>query len=253
MRDIIVIQSLQSRGYGLDNIEEALQYEAVEHKPRVLDKEPRKVSINKAKEIYPYGCCSEFVMAYNDISKSANLDQATIEIKGVTRVCDVSVYVALKTLIVQGVSYCREKAEAFYNICRIIMTTPGDTLTRNRVFETLNKYEPEGYFEKELIKALGITLFNESLASLYWVSLCEDLGFYKDAIEKGKAVISESCKTEKDVTKFLNPLYKAAKEDQAFMSQVYKPGANKWLVAMLYYLRDKPEYLNPGNAEGGFA
>lgn len=253
MQDIVVIESLRRRGCGLNNMEEVLQYEAVEHKPRVLDGEPRKVSLSKAKDIQPYGCCSEFVIAYNDIKSTATLEQAAIESKGVTRICDVEVYVALKTLISQGVTFIREKAEACYNLCRVIMTAPGDTLTKARVFDALNKYNTKDYFECELIKALGITLFNESMVSLYWVSLCESTGFYVEAIEEGKKVVAENCETEKDVTKFLSVLYKQAKEDKEFMAKIYKPGANKWLIAMLYHLRDNEKFLEPGNTDGGFA
>lgn len=253
MNDIVVIESLRRKGYGLNNIQEALQYEAIERQPRVLDGEPKKISINRAKDIQPYGCCSEFVMAYGDVKASATLEQAAIEIKGVTRICDVEIYIALKTLISQGVTCICDKAEACYNLCRIIMTTQGDTLTKARVFEALNKYKTDNYYEQELIKALNITLFNESMASLYWVSLCESTGFYVDAIEKGKEVITQNCETEKDVNKFLNEQYKLAKDDKEFMAKIYKPGANKWLTAMLYFLREDDRYLEPGNTDGGFA
>ena len=51
MQDIIVIQNLQRRGVDFSNMQEMLRYEAMERKPRVLDKPPKRITLTKAKEI----------------------------------------------------------------------------------------------------------------------------------------------------------------------------------------------------------
>lgn len=253
MKDIVVIESLRKRGTGLGNMQEVLTYEAIERKPRVLDKAPKRLNFTKATDIQVYGCCSEFVITYNDLKSNISIEQATLDIKGNKRFCDVEVYLALQALIQQGFCNSADKAAACFDVFKIIMTTPGETLTTGRVYNTLKDYQPMNYYAGELIKAIQVCLFNEKLPVLYWINLVEYSGFYATALELGKEVIRENCETEKDVEKFLRPLYKEAKNDKEFIDSLYKPACNKWLIAMLYYLRkEHPEALEPSN-KGGFA
>ena len=255
MKDIVVIESLRKRGAGLQDVQEILQYEAVERKPRYLDKAPKRLSFNKASDIQPYSCYTEFFMHYDYIKESCQqLEQATLDLKGAKRFCDVDVYIALRALINTGVCNTEEKAFACFDLFKIIMMTPGDTLTAGRVKKTLDTYKPANYYAGELVKALYVCLFDEKISVLYWMSLCDISDFYKTAIELGKPIIRKNCETEKDVEKFLRPVYKQAKEDKEFMENVYTPGANKWLIPVLYLLKDEhPEALEPNSSEGGFA
>lgn len=254
MKDIIVIQSLQKRGVGLGDVQEVLRYEAMERKARVLDKAPKRLNLTKSSDIQCYGCCSEFVMCYNDIRDSNKLEQATVNMRGISRFCDVEIYYVLQALIQQGFCKIEDRAAACFDLFRVIITTPGETLTTARVYESLQKYKPLNYYAEELVKGIGIAVYNEKAHVFYWVSLCEYTGFYAKAIEVGKQVIRDNCETEKEVEQFLRPYYKKAKEDEEFMSKVFKQGANKWLIPMLYYLKDThPEVLEPNTSDNGFA
>lgn len=254
MKDIVVIQTLQKRGVGLGDINEVLRYEAVERKPRILDKAPKRLNMTKASDIQSYGCCSEFVMCFNEVKTSSNLEQAVIDLRGVRRYCDVDVYYVLQALIKQGFCMSENRAAACFDVFKVIMTTPGETLTTARVYESIKNYKALNYYAEELIKGINIALYGEKAPVLYWVSLCEYAGFYSKALELGKEVIRKNCESEKEVERFLRPYYKAAKEDKEFMEGVFTQGANKWMVPMLYYLKDKhPEALEPNTSDEGFA
>lgn len=254
MRDIVVIESLRKRGIGLNNMQEVLKYESVERKPRVLDKPPKRLVLTKAVDVKAYGCRAEFIMCYEDKKSSCKRETASLDLKGVVRYCDVDVYLVLQTLIEQGFCKIEERATACFDLFRTIMTTPGETLTVGRVYDALKEYTPTSYYAGELVKAIHVCIFNEKAPALYWMDLCEYTGFYRNAIELGKAVIRDNCETEKDVEKFLRPLYKQAKSDEEFISKIYTAGANKWLIPMIYYLKDThPEVLESNTTGGGFA
>lgn len=254
MKDIVVIQQLQKRGTGLNQVNEVLQYEAIERKPRILDKAPKRLALTKASEINTYGCCSEYIMCYAELKSSTSMLQATIDLRGNKRFCDVELNIALRALIKQGITNIADRAAACFDVFKCIVMAPGDTLTVDRVYNALNVYQPMNYYAGELVKALNVCLYHEKAPVLYWVSLCELTGFYSKAIELGKDIIRKQCETEKDVDRLLRPLYKEAKDDAEFMKSVYKPAANKWLLPMLYLLKDtNPEALEPNATGGGFA
>jgi hypothetical protein len=254
MKDVVVIQSLRNRGVGLSNVQEVLAYEAIERKPRYLDKAPRRLNLTKASDITVFGCYSDFIMHYIEIKKISYLEQAVIDLKGVKRFCDPDVYRVLYVLMREGVCNNLERAQACFDVFKTIITTPGDTLTVGKVYSALAEYQPMNYYAGELVKSIHVCLFNEKAPVLYWFCLCEFSGFYGVAMELGKDIIRENCESEKDVEKFLRPVYKQAKDDKEFMENVYAPGANKWLIPILYLLKDShPEALNPNTKGGGFA
>lgn len=254
MKDIVVIQELQRRGYNFNNVEEVVRYEAVERKPRHLDKAPSKLTFTRATNIQEYGCCSEFIITYNDIMGSSDLDVCYVDLKGAKRLCDKEVFVTLQTLIQRGYTFKEDLASACFDLFRVIIMAPGDVLTRNAVYAALSKYHTDSYYAKELLTAISMCLFGDEAYVAYWVNLCDFTGYYSEAIKLGKDVIASKCTDEKSVNSFLRELYKEAKADKEFMDKVYKPGANKWLIPMLYYLHDEyPEVLDPGNNNGGFA
>ena len=252
MQDIVVIENLRKQGITYNDYDRLLIYEGIERKPRVLDKAPKRLSLQKAQDIKVYGCCSELIMTYNDLKGNIKLEQAVVDLKGVKRFCDVEVYIMLQALILHGITYTAERASACFDVFRVIATAPGDTITVNRVYDALSSYQPTSYQAGEIVKAIYVCLFDEKAPVLYWVSLCEFNGFYPNAIELGKKLIRDNCDTERDVEKFLRPIYKEAKEDTAFMDKLYKPATNKWLIPVLYKLYvEHPEVMETGG-KGGF-
>lgn len=248
MKDVVVVNELRRRGTIANDIKEILKYEAVERKPRVLDKPPKKLNFVKASDITQYGCCSEFILCYNDIKASTDIEQAVVELPGNKRFCDVKVYIALQALITQGYSNSMDRATACFEVFKAIVMTPGDTITVERVKNTLSKYQPNSYYESELVKALQVCILDEKISVVYWVSSCECEGFYSSALELGKEIIRSNCDTEEDVVKFLKPILKDAKQDEEFMSKIYKEAANKFLIPILFMLKDThPEVLDPGS------
>ncbi len=254
MQDIVVVQQLRKRGMNINNMEELLRYEAIEKKPRYLDKPPKRLSLARASSLNPYGCCAEFLMCYADLKKSLSSLTATVDIDGNPRPCDVEVFIALRALISQGYCCIEDRAQACFDVFACIVNSSKEAITLSGVYEAIKNYKSDNYYVKELIKALKVCLYNEKAPVLYWESQCECEGFYQLALSLGSEVIRKNCPTEKDVDKFLKPLYKQAREDKEFMKTVYKPVANKWLIPMLYYLKDShPEALEPGSHGEEFA
>ena len=167
MQDIVVIQSLQERGFDFRNVTEALRYEAPEHLPRILDKPPKRISLRKAKDIPVYGCKQEFIMAYNDLLREVNSDVFSLDFKGNLKYCDKEVFVALQTLITQSLCKTKERAEACFDLFRIISTAPFDTLTLERIYTTLSSYTTTNYYAGQLLEALHVCLFNTDSVILH--------------------------------------------------------------------------------------
>lgn len=254
MQDIVVIDSLRKRGFQFSDIQESLRYEAPEHKPRVWDKPPKRLSIKKVKDVPVYGCKQEFIMLYRELFEETNEDLCSLDMSGTKRFCDKEVYVALQTLIRHSLCYVQEQAEACYELFKEICMAPCDTLTKGKVYDVLVNLKPSEYYAQQVLDALRVCLFGDDNVTLYWTNLADYCGFYKTAIDLGKGVIREKCVNEREVMKFLKENYSLAAKDLDFMHQVYKPGANKYVIAMLYYLKNEhPEALEPGTDKDGFA
>lgn len=251
MRDPIVIQNLQRQGFNFDNVEDLLRYEAVERKPRFLDKEPKRIAVKRAEEAPEFGCKQEFILVYNEISNETNGELFTIDLNRVKRYCDREVFIVLQTLIRQGVSYNKEIATACYDMFRYICTAEFDTVTKERVYQVLQPLRPVGYYGKQIYEALNFCLFGENPVVLYWKDKAKFNGLYKAAYLKGCEVIAEKCATEKDVDSMLRIAIKEAKADTEFMKSIYTQGISKELLGMLYLLKDDEDkkLLNPDSSD----
>lgn len=253
MQDAVVLESLHKKGITLDENNIVL-YESIERKPRVLDKMPSPVAIHKAENIQAYGCANEFVIDYRERKKLFDLPIAWLDVNGVRRSCDVEVFIVLQSLIYQGITYNKDRADACFNMFKLIFMIQEEHVSIGVLNKVLANYKTESYYEQELKKGIRLAVFGGANPEYYWLSLIETNGMYATAMKLGSEVIQENCKEISDVKKFLNPLYREAKEDKEFMSRIYKPAANKWLIAMLWYLKDKnPEALEPGKSSHGFA
>lgn len=249
MQDAVVLQSLREKGIPI-TMENLLPYEAMERKGRVLDKPPKRIKLQNLPERNVYGIRNEFIMRFNDLKSTLTAEVTRIDLRGNTRICDKEVFIALQALIAEGVCYSEEKAQACFELFHTIVMAPGEMLSKSVVFEELNDYKPRDYCAKELLSAIKSCLFNVVGPVLYWINLCNLTGFYPKAVELGKQVIAEKCKTEKEVKDFLTPLYKEARANKSFMKDIYQSGANKWLIAMLWYLHEEhPEVMNPSTGK----
>lgn len=250
MHDVVVVEQLRNRGLISRPYSELLPYEAMERRARILDKPPKQITLSRVGEINPCGTAQKFIMIYNQLVSEGSLEMGTIDIKGAKRYCDVSVFYTLQTLIRLSMGKSLDLVKAACDVFKLIITHPCETLTEGVMYNLLRAYIPMNYYAGELVNGILIAVYKEESVALYWKSLCEFMGFYTDAIEPGMAVIKENCKNEKEVRSFLTKIYKEAKADEAFMSKLYKPAVNKWLVAMLYYLYPtKPELIDLGIPE----
>ena len=179
-----------------------------------------------------------------------------MDIMGRSFECAPEVYCALATLAWQNMHICQERSQACAAIFQqIFMTVQSSSLTTQAVYKTLHEYKTNAYYEKELIKALRVCLFNENETVLYWISMCDTLGFYKTALEVGSEFIKKEGFNNKTLGQWCRATYTEAKADKEFMKQIFTPAANKWLIPVLYKLRaTHPEVMDyTANANDGFA
>lgn len=244
MKDVVVIQNLQKQGFDFQDVDRMLMYEAVERKPRVWDKEPRRVTLKRAKETPTFGCKQEFIIMYNNLLEGTAGELFTIDLGSVRRTCDKQVFVVLQTLIRQSVNYNKSIAENCYELFRIICTIPEDVITIKRVYNALLTTKGMDYWGKQLLEAVRACLFGENPMALYWDAICEFTGLYKECYTRGRDFVVAHFETEKEINTFVRNNYKEAKADKAFMDNTYTDGISKPLIAMLYVLgKDMPEVL----------
>lgn len=236
MHDVVVCEQLRNRGMLSLPYSVLLPYEAMERRARILDKPPKQIALLKAGEISPCGTAQKFVMVYNQLMHANTVDVGIIDILGKVTYCDVSVFYTLQTLIRLSIGKSIDMVTAASNIFRTIITHQCETLTEQVMYTILNKYVPVNFYASELVNGIHIAVYKEDELALLWRTNCEFSGYYMEAIEPGMKVIKEKCHDVKELRAFIMDNYKAAKEDKDFMYRLYKPGANRWLTAMLYYL-----------------
>ena len=255
MKDPVVLQYLQSTGFDVQkNFDQFLIYESIEKKPRILDKEPKRLSLTKLVDVQIFGCCQEFVELYNSQLAENTSPTARIDMQGVAKECDVPVYYVLVTLIHEAVTANESKGLACLELFRLIITAPVEQYDVQSIRKLLDGYRPQSYWEGELYRAIYKCLFDENDLVMYWKSLCEYESMYPAAFAKGRDLILQNCEKTSDIEAFLRPYVKACRDDREFCKP-YGRQVSKWLLAIMYHFKDtNPEVLDPGNiVNSGFA
>lgn len=236
MKDSVVINNLYKRNFDFNDTEKMLMLESIEHKPRYLDKAPKRIVLQRAKEKVEFGCRADFIILFNSVMSEISGDVFTLDLNSVKRYCDKKVYAILQALIRDSISKNKCIADGCYDLFRTIATAQVDTLTEERVYDVLRTLQPTDYWTKQLLAAVNVCLVGDSEAVVYWGFVAQFTGIYKECFEAGKDVIRATCATEKDVDAFVRKWYKDAKANEEFMGKVYTEGVSKGLIAMLYYL-----------------
>lgn len=256
MIDNVVLQRLREE-FGDDYESNPLYEKAklISMAPPVMTKPVKTLSLRKLNMEQGYGCASEFIAAYRNKWQTIGTENTYVNILGKKFACGPEVYCALSTLAWQSMHVNFERSQACAAIFqRVFMTVRDGGITVQTVYKSLHDYKPKDYYERELLKAIRVCLFNENETVLYWVSMCDTLGFYKKALELGSEFIRKEGFDNKSLNKWCKEVYTEAKADKAFMKQLFTPAANKWLIPMLYKLRDEfPEVMNYNlNVSDGF-
>lgn len=255
MVDPIIVERIREE-YGTVDPESPMYLlaEQVDGKPRVLDKAPSTVKLNKMNMCVAYGCCNEFISAFNSFKSSMNLETAVVDLNGLRRVCDPDVYYALHSLALFSAHVVEERASAATFWFRTIIMAKVDTLTVARIYEVIHEVKSKDYYTNQFMQALQVCLFNENESVLCWRSLIEDTSFYPEAIRLGSEYIKEHDLDQKAMMKLLRETYSVSSKDKEFMKEIYKPACNKWLSSMIYLLKDEhPEVLKMSKDNNGFA
>lgn len=247
MSDFVVLQQIKDREAKGEVVEfrTKTMLNTICLQPRILDKPPKRISLKKLDNPNRYGCREIFIATYSHMMESFDFEQYSIEIQGVIKFCDKEVFVILSTLYQMGITNIQDRSIACGDVFRWILSRPCEVLSKSIIESEISKYDPINYWASEIINGVKICVFNMPSHVLLWETLCDYKGFYKKAIELGKEVIERECHNDNEVEEFLKPLRIEAKKDEDFKSKINKKGANKYLLPMLYYLKDSnPEVLD---------
>lgn len=255
MRDPIVLQALREKGVELDDMLRQ-RYEAMEHKPRILDSPPGKIKLARVKDPAEYGIAVQFKELYNQAYGTVDSEIFYIDVGGVKKiVLDANVYYALRALIIQNMALSEQLAFACGNLFKAIALHAGENtevVTEQNMYDVLKSYKAETYAETVLVRAVQETCFSQNSTVMLWRSLAASDGYYMYAIHKGEEYVESSLKSDKDLKEFIRVNYKAAKADKDFMKRLIKDVPSKALIAMIYFLREDEKMFTESNERLGF-
>lgn len=237
--DNVVLERIKAeKGYIDPSSDLYKMAERVSSSVKVLTKPVTPMKLKDVSSEVQLGCCAEFISMYNKMLETAP-EHCTINVMGKEFNCCKEAYNVLKVLGVGSIHSCLDRVNASAAIFQyIFMTVKSGDITLPRLHGLVQDYKPNGYYEKEIMKAMKVCLFNENQTVFYWLSLVEGFNFYKEAIDAGCAYISDNSLDNKSLKTLLSAKYSEAKADKDFMKDIYKPAANKWLIGMLYILKD---------------
>ena len=252
--DPIVLDAMKEKHGTVDTSSELYKCaERINSTQMKLTRPPKVLKLQSVSSYMQFGCCAEFINLYREKLATAP-DNTVCNIMGKDIACDKEVYVALTALGYGSIHVVRERAEACANIFKTIFVTAKDgALTVDRLYKTMREFKASTYYEKELVKAMNVCLFGENEAALFWLSMIDTLGFYQEAVNAGVQWITENKFDKKTLEALLKSNYYSAKENKEFMQKIYKPAANKWMIAMLYILQStNPAVINvkPAGSDG---
>lgn len=252
MNDLIVLANLHQRGFDFSDTQELLRYEAVERRKRVLDEAPRRLTFKVVKEVVPFGTREQFTATYNEVLGSLDSGPFTVEIQTLPIVLEKPIYAILQTLITTSITSNALLSDACSKLFQTIVMQKGERTCIN-TYNTLAGIKFDSYYEKTLKSAILDIIEPGYSVVTEWLELVNmQTGMYKLAIELGKKHILDNKWTSQEMNKNISEAYKEAKVDKEFMANVYKQVANKWLIGMLYILRDNNKVLEPGDSSDGF-
>lgn len=248
--DAVVLNSIREKDGTVDVGSDVYQLAVrVANATQSLAKPLTPIKLKSAKVYTQFGCCAEFISLYNEKLKTAP-EHVCINIMGKDIDCEREVYVALVCLGLSSIHVIEARAQACATLFKLVfMDAKNGPLTSAGFYKLMSSFKAESYYEKELVKAINVCLFGENEASLCWQSLVEPMGYYDDVIKKGTDWVVENGLDKKSLITLLKSNYTRAKDDKEFMSEIYKPAVNKWLIAMMYILKDThPAITKPANA-----
>lgn len=135
---------------------------------RHLDKPPAKLRLVSVKQKQICGLAAEFKSIFNTIYASGDAESGTIRMAGQDRLCDYSVYVTLKSLVLTGTHRDEKRAEACRELFMSIIRLPGSYITASDMFVQI--LQPNGeYYHDTICEAITNVAFTSKETLLYSV------------------------------------------------------------------------------------
>lgn len=201
---------------------------------RKLDGPPPKISVKKAKEIRPFGCQSEFIIAYDECKRMANNDAVPVlETPIGNRIMDIEVYNVMITLIKSSVCRNKDRARACFNIFLNIAQINCDTLTKNRLFDHLAQYSSMGMWEDEIVKGIIRCVYARSEVVSEWLELAEYFNPYPATMSKCMDLIEQNCHDIKELKLYIKKISEQMRQDKDFKG-TRKANMNKFMAPVVW-------------------
>lgn len=251
MRDVVVIQRLRERGVSLADIDQVLLYESVEHKPRILDKAPSRLSLARTKEETPcYSVYLDYVGTYSLIKDEFQLEFGSFDVRGRKSQCDIEVFWTAQTLLREGITAIPAKLHACCELFKQVFTIPNDGLiTKDMMLHQLDRFIPADYYTQQILKAIYRTAFEYPDLACEWIELTEFDRTFTNAMHDGVKYLS-TVPADFDLKEFIKAGAAQAKADTTFMESIGKGfSSNKTkpaMIAMIYTLRETEGIMDYG-------
>lgn len=129
------------------------------NRPRHLDKVPKPIGLTSVKNIEVCGCAKEFQVLYNSNYVAENAGLSHIDLNSIVKDCDYVVYVALKSLIMLGITKNEERALACREVFMRILQSQQNYIKAEDMFKAL--LDCNNYYSETISKAVIDSCFNE--------------------------------------------------------------------------------------------
>lgn len=254
MRDPVVRNQLRKQNFDFSNTEEMVRYEAFEMMPRILDKEPCKLTLNRIDTTTTWGMKDVFKALYAQVMSDLNDPCCRLEFEGHNKTMDRQVFGVLKSLLLFGTTPEYELSHACFVVFNAIISCVSHHITVSCLYGALDSVKKEDYCITQIKDAISDLLFSDGGTVHKWRQMAKcETGFYGKALILGEQYIKEHNITAKELPKVLKEARSAAKQDKAFMKQLLRGVPSPDMIGMLYLLKDEHPEALIAESRGGFA
>ena len=216
---------------------------ALQSAERTLDGPPKVIHLRHLSPTTQYGIQQIYMANYAACQDLVTEDKCQIDLNGTTAYCDVTAFLAIKALILTGISKDPDLSIACCSMFKKMIgtmsqeTTTGMLITTKSLEDFVSTFKPTTYVGNCLINGIRISAFPQKYLTIYWrqIAFCGK-GLYEAAIKAGEEYLSahQEISNETGLAKVLNDAYAEAKKDPHFMACLAPGVPTKPLIGMMY-------------------
>lgn len=211
-------------------------------KKRHLDDKPTQIKFKHIKIHEQVGIASDFTLLFNTLLGELPDNECKVCIRDNISVCDKLSFVALKALILFGVSKDSEVSKACSDVFKAILSKcvtqdeKGLCIKDSSVKSFIEKYSSINYTTQQIVVGMRNSMFPDDVILLHWhqVSYCGE-GNYINAIKAGDDFIKshQNIETVEELDAILLKACSEAKKDKEFYKLIDTTLASDYLIGMM--------------------